>query len=78
MMDIHQILKQLPHRYPFLLVDRVVALEKGRSIRTLKNVTIGAQDPALFELPADYVAMPSFGGKKGSGLGGAAKGLLGR
>jgi 3-hydroxyacyl-[acyl-carrier-protein] dehydratase len=40
MMDIHQILKQLPHRYPFLLVDRVVAVEKGRSIRALKNVTI--------------------------------------
>ncbi|MEJ7929604.1 3-hydroxyacyl-ACP dehydratase FabZ [Ramlibacter sp. AN1015] len=40
MMDIHQILKQLPHRYPILLVDRVVALEKGKSIRALKNVTI--------------------------------------
>ena len=40
MMDIHQILKLLPHRYPFLLVDRVVALDKGKSIRTLKNVTI--------------------------------------
>ncbi|MES2484159.1 MAG: 3-hydroxyacyl-ACP dehydratase FabZ [Pseudomonadota bacterium] len=40
MMDIHQILKQLPHRYPFLLVDRVVSIEKGKSIRALKNVTI--------------------------------------
>jgi 3-hydroxyacyl-[acyl-carrier-protein] dehydratase len=40
MMDIHQILKQLPHRYPILLVDRVLAVEKGKSIRTLKNVTI--------------------------------------
>ena len=40
MMDIHQILKQLPHRYPFLLVDRVLELEKGKSIRALKNVTI--------------------------------------
>jgi len=40
MMDIHQILKLLPHRYPFLLVDRVVALEKGSSIRAIKNVTI--------------------------------------
>ena len=40
MMDIHQILKQLPHRYPFLLVDRVLALEKGKSITALKNVTI--------------------------------------
>lgn len=40
MMDIHKILKQLPHRYPFLLVDRVTALDKGKSIRALKNVTI--------------------------------------
>jgi 3-hydroxyacyl-[acyl-carrier-protein] dehydratase len=40
MMDIHQILKLLPHRYPFLLVDRVLELDKGKSIRTLKNVTI--------------------------------------
>lgn len=40
MMDIHKILKQLPHRYPFLLVDRVLALDKGKSIKALKNVTI--------------------------------------
>ncbi|MFM9879274.1 MAG: 3-hydroxyacyl-ACP dehydratase FabZ [Burkholderiaceae bacterium] len=40
MMDIHQILKQLPHRYPILLVDRVLELEKGKRILALKNVTI--------------------------------------
>ncbi|MES2413847.1 MAG: 3-hydroxyacyl-ACP dehydratase FabZ [Pseudomonadota bacterium] len=40
MMDIHQILKQLPHRYPFLLVDRVLEVDKGKSIKALKNVTI--------------------------------------
>jgi 3-hydroxyacyl-[acyl-carrier-protein] dehydratase len=40
MMDIHQILKQLPHRYPFILVDRVLEIEKGKSIKALKNVTI--------------------------------------
>lgn len=40
MMDIHQILKQLPHRYPILLVDRVLELEKGKRIKALKNVTI--------------------------------------
>ena len=40
MMDIHQILKQLPHRYPFLLVDRVVELDKGKSIVALKNVSM--------------------------------------
>jgi 3-hydroxyacyl-[acyl-carrier-protein] dehydratase len=39
-MDIHQILKQLPHRHPFLLVDRVLSIEKGKSIKALKNVTI--------------------------------------
>ena len=39
-MDIHQILKQLPHRYPFLLVDRVLEIEKGVRIRALKNVTM--------------------------------------
>jgi 3-hydroxyacyl-[acyl-carrier-protein] dehydratase len=40
MMDIHRILKQLPHRYPFLLVDRVLAIDKGKSITALKNVSI--------------------------------------
>ena len=40
LMDIHQILKKLPHRYPFLLVDRVVEFEKDVSIKALKNVTI--------------------------------------
>ena len=39
-MDIHQILKQLPHRYPFLLVDRVLDIDKGKTIKALKNVTI--------------------------------------
>lgn len=40
MMDIHQILKMLPHRYPFLLVDRVLSIDKGKRITALKNVTI--------------------------------------
>ena len=39
-MDIHQILKKLPHRYPFLLVDRVVEFEKDVRIKAIKNVTI--------------------------------------
>lgn len=39
-MDIHQILERLPHRYPILLVDRVLELEKGSRIKALKNVTI--------------------------------------
>jgi 3-hydroxyacyl-[acyl-carrier-protein] dehydratase len=39
-MDIHAILEHLPHRYPFLLVDRVLAIEPGQNITALKNVTI--------------------------------------
>ena len=38
-LDIGEILKQLPHRYPFLLVDRVLDCQPGVSIRGLKNVT---------------------------------------
>jgi 3-hydroxyacyl-[acyl-carrier-protein] dehydratase len=38
--DIERILKLLPHRYPFILVDRVLELEPGVRIRALKNVTI--------------------------------------
>ena len=39
-MDIHEVLKRLPHRYPFLLVDRVLELETGKRIKALKNVTM--------------------------------------
>jgi 3-hydroxyacyl-[acyl-carrier-protein] dehydratase len=39
-MDIHRILRRLPHRYPFLLVDRVLELERNVSIKALKNVSI--------------------------------------
>ena len=39
-MDIQHILRKLPHRYPFLLVDRVLELHKDVSIKALKNVTI--------------------------------------
>jgi 3-hydroxyacyl-[acyl-carrier-protein] dehydratase len=39
-MDINEILKFLPHRYPFLLVDRVIDLKKEESIHAIKNVTI--------------------------------------
>jgi 3-hydroxyacyl-[acyl-carrier-protein] dehydratase len=39
-LDIHKILKKLPHRYPILLVDRVLELEKDKRIKALKNVTI--------------------------------------
>ena len=39
-MDINAVMKQLPHRYPFLLVDRVLECRPGESIRALKNVTV--------------------------------------
>jgi 3-hydroxyacyl-[acyl-carrier-protein] dehydratase len=38
-LDIYSILKYLPHRYPFLLVDRVLECKSGESIRAVKNVT---------------------------------------
>jgi 3-hydroxyacyl-[acyl-carrier-protein] dehydratase len=40
MIDIHQILKLLPHRYPILLVDRVLEIEQGKRIKAIKNVSI--------------------------------------
>lgn len=40
MMDIHEIMKHLPHRYPFLLVDRIVDIQEGTSITGIKNVSM--------------------------------------
>lgn len=40
MLDIEKIIRMLPHRYPFLLVDRVLELKKGKSIVAIKNVTV--------------------------------------
>lgn len=39
-MDIHEILAHLPHRYPFVLIDRVVSLELGKEIIAIKNVSV--------------------------------------
>ncbi len=39
-MDIHQILEILPHRYPFILVDRVLEVEENKKIIALKNVSM--------------------------------------
>jgi 3-hydroxyacyl-[acyl-carrier-protein] dehydratase len=41
--DIKGIMKLLPHRYPFILVDRITALEPGKSITGLKNVSMNEQ-----------------------------------
>ena len=40
MLDIQHILRKLPHRYPFILVDRVLEIEHHQRIKALKNVTI--------------------------------------
>lgn len=39
-MDIHEILDHLPHRYPFVMVDRVLSMELGKEITAVKNVSI--------------------------------------
>ena len=43
MKDINYILKVIPHRYPFLLVDRILDKDNKKEISTLKNVTINEQ-----------------------------------
>ncbi len=40
MFDIEEIMKNVPHRYPFLLIDRVLAFSANESVTTLKNITI--------------------------------------
>lgn len=39
-LDINRVMELLPHRYPFLLVDRIVELEHGKSLSAIKNVSI--------------------------------------
>ena len=56
MMDIHAILKHLPHRYPIILVDRVLELEPGKRIVALKNVTIN--EPVFLGHFPHYPVMP--------------------
>ncbi|NDH78957.1 MAG: 3-hydroxyacyl-[acyl-carrier-protein] dehydratase FabZ [Burkholderiaceae bacterium] len=54
--DINQILKMLPHRYPFLLVDRVIELDPGKTIKALKNVTMN--EPFFQGHFPDFPVMP--------------------
>lgn len=42
-MDIREIMNALPHRYPFLLLDRVASMEKGKHLTALKNVTVNEE-----------------------------------
>ena len=55
-MEIGQILEYLPHRYPFLLVDRVLSCEPGKDIVALKNVTIN--EPYFQGHFPNYPVMP--------------------
>lgn len=38
-MDIYRVMQHLPHRYPFLLVDKVLEIKKGQSLKAIKNVS---------------------------------------
>jgi len=56
MMDVNEIRKYLPHRYPFLLVDRVLELVPGESIVAYKNVTVN--EPFFNGHFPDHPVMP--------------------
>ncbi|WP_085994069.1 3-hydroxyacyl-ACP dehydratase FabZ [Oceanobacillus senegalensis] len=56
MMDIEQIKDIIPHRYPFLLVDKVTEMEKGQRVVGLKNVT--ANEPFFQGHFPEYAVMP--------------------
>ncbi len=55
-MDIEQVLQCLPHRYPILLVDRVLECEPGTSLRALKNVSVN--EPFFSGHFPNYKVMP--------------------
>jgi 3-hydroxyacyl-[acyl-carrier-protein] dehydratase len=55
-MDIHEIMALLPHRYPFLLIDRVIEIERKHRIVAIKNVTIN--EPHFQGHFPDYPIMP--------------------
>ena len=54
--NIEKILKSLPHRYPLLLVDKVLSLEPGKSIVAIKNVTFN--EPHFLGHFPDHPIMP--------------------
>ena len=56
LMDVKEIREYLPHRYPFLLVDRVVKLKLGESIFAYKNVTVN--EPFFNGHFPDHPVMP--------------------
>ncbi len=56
MMDIHEILRHLPHRYPIILVDRILELDPGKRVVALKNVSIN--EPVFMGHFPHYPVMP--------------------
>lgn len=56
MMDVKEIKEYIPHRYPFLLVDRVTELELGKTITAIKNVSIN--EPFFNGHFPDFPVMP--------------------
>lgn len=54
--NIHQVMEFLPHRFPFLLVDRVLALEPGQSVTVIKNITVN--EPCFQGHFPDYPVYP--------------------
>jgi 3-hydroxyacyl-[acyl-carrier-protein] dehydratase len=61
-LDIHQIKQYLPHRYPMLLVDRVLTWESGKTITAIKNVTVNEEffNVLMIEALAQTAAILSF------------------
>ncbi|HLS20038.1 MAG TPA: 3-hydroxyacyl-ACP dehydratase FabZ [Bacillota bacterium] len=55
-MDIEQIKETIPHRYPFLLVDKILEIEEGKRVVGLKNVTIN--EPFFQGHFPEYAVMP--------------------
>lgn len=56
MLDVQQIKDIIPHRYPFLLVDKVLEIEEGKRVVAIKNVT--ANEPFFQGHFPDYPVMP--------------------
>lgn len=56
MLDVNEIKKIIPHRYPFLLVDKIIELEEGKRAVGIKNVTIN--EPFFQGHFPDYPVMP--------------------
>jgi len=56
-MDVDEIMRYLPHRHPFLLVDRVTSIEPGKAIRGIKNVSVN--EPYFPGHFPDFPVMPA-------------------